>query len=172
VDKQRSRDKVVGDQLPLPWKVGDAQRELDRGLSVVPTRAAVKAAYGDWLREFPLSSFVTFTWSDEAAAGRYVYTDRAAVKDIERFLHRELVYPGQYFGVIEDHQHRNVPHAHVLMEDCVDWRFVHGLWKRSRGFFCSRPAESGAFYYVAKYVLKDGRCAERIFERLGWEGSG
>lgn len=97
---------------------------------------------------------------------RYVYTDRAAVKDIERFLHKELKYPGQYFGGIEDHKHRGVPHAHVLMEDCIDWRFVWQRWKSTRGLFCSRPAESGTFYYVVKYTLKDGRCAERVFERL------
>lgn len=155
----------VGDQLPLPWE--DTERpELECDRLIVPTRRGVINAYADWLQLFPLSSFVTFTWSDDAAQARYVYTDRAAVKDIERFLDRELKYPGQYFGVIEDHQHRNVPHAHVLMEDCVDWEFVWKVWKRSRGFFCSRPAESGAFYYVAKYVMKDGRCADRVFERL------
>lgn len=52
------------------------------------------------------------------------------------------------------------------MEGCTDWRFAWKRWHDSRGLFCSRPAESGAFYYVVKYALKDGRCAERVFERL------
>lgn len=167
---RRDKRDRIGDPLPLPWdELERPGRDCDR--LIVPTRQGVKAAYGEWLQEFPLSSFVTFTWSDEAASGRYVYTDRAAVKDIERFLDRELKYTGQYFGVIEDHMHRDVPHAHVLMEDCIDWNFVWQVWRKSRGFFCSRAAESGAFYYVAKYVLKDGRCAERIFERLRITGA-
>mgnify|MGYP007042367800 CR=1 FL=1 len=163
MNQRMTSGSEVGDQLSLPFK------RRGGGLHVpetVPTRRGVVNAYADWLQEFPLSSFVTFTWSDEAAGCRYVYTDRAAVKDLQRFLDRELCYSGQYFGCIEDHRHRGVPHAHLLMEDCTDWRFAWSIWKRSRGLFCSRPAESGAFYYVAKYVLKDGRCGERVLERL------
>jgi hypothetical protein len=100
---------------------------------IVPTRKGVINAYADWLQSFPLSSFATFTWSDEAAGNRYVYTDRAAVKGIEWFLHREPTYGGQYFGVVEDHMHRNVPHAHVLMEDCLDWHAVWQSWNQTRG---------------------------------------
>lgn len=162
-EREGLRREGFGDQLALPWE----REETDApNALIVPTRRGVIDAYGDWLKEFPLSSFVTFTWSDNAAGARFIYTDRAAVKDIERFLHHELKYPGQYFGVIEDHKHRGVPHAHVLMEDCVDWRWVWKQWHGTRGLFCSRPAESGAFYYVVKYALKDGRCAERVFERL------
>jgi hypothetical protein len=164
-DSQARRRETTGDQLGLPW----SERSIEAPeLLRVPTRRGVIDAYGDWLQHFPLSSFVTFTWSDESAGLRFIYTDRAAVKDIHRFLHDELKYPGQYFGVIEDHKHRGVPHAHVLMEDCVDWRYVWHRWHTTRGLFCSRPAESGAFYYVAKYIFKDGRCGDRIFERLAW----
>jgi hypothetical protein len=156
------KDKgICGDELPLP-------RELRPGgecHGIVPTRKRVVNAYADWLQEFPLSSFVTFTWSNEAVTERYIYTDRAAVNDVLRFL-REANYRGQYFGVIEDHMHRDAPHAHVLMENCTDWRFLWSQWKKTRGFFCSRPAQGGAFHYTAKYCLKDGRCGERIFERL------
>jgi len=164
--KERARvsRETVGDQLEIPWE-REAKGRENSGL-IVPTRRAVINEYADWLQNFPLSAFVTFTWSDAAAGWRYVYTDRAAVKDIERFLHKELAYTGQYFGVIEDHKHRGVPHAHALMEDTLDWRWVWKLWHDTRGYFCSRPAESGAFYYVCKYVMKDGRCAERVFERL------
>lgn len=164
-ERQGTTRESVGDQLALPWEK-ERKASQEPSVLIVPTRKAVIESYGDWLQQFPLSSFVTFTWSDESAGLKYVYTDRAAVKDIERFLHKELQYPGQYFGVIEDHKHRGVPHAHVLMEDCVDWRFVWQQWHHTRGLFCSRPAESGAFYYVAKYIFKDGRCAERVFERL------
>lgn len=163
-EPKRRRREDIGDQLPIPW---EDEREPHEGSGlIVPTRRAVINEYADWLQHFPLSSFVTFTWSDEAAGCRYVYTDRAAVKDTERFLHHELKYAGQYFGVIEDHRHRGVPHAHLLMEDCIDWRFAWQIWHKTRGFFCSRPAEGGAFYYVCKYVLKDGRCGERVIERL------
>jgi len=160
-----SNAEPVGDQLMLPWEVERRTRGL-RDEFVVPTRKGVINAYADWLQEFPLSSFVTFTWSDEQARNKYIYTDRAAVKDILWFLDHELRYAGQYFGVIEDTEHRGVPHGHVLMQDGLDWNQVWWLWKRTRGFFCSRPAESGAFYYCAKYIIKDGRCAERVFERL------
>lgn len=103
-----------------------------RSLSV--TGLFVINAYADWLQDFPLSSFVSFTWSDAAAGCQYGYTDRAAVKDIERFLRNELRYGGQYFGVIEDHLHRDVPHAHLLMEDYTDWRFAWRIWRETRGY--------------------------------------
>lgn len=161
MSKTDKDEGLQGDQLPLP-------RELRPGgefYGTIPIRKRVINAYADWLQEFPLSTFVTFTWSDEAISERYIYTDRAAVKDILRFL-KAMNYGGQYFGVLEDHMHRGVPHAHAIMEDCTDWRFMWSQWKKTRGFFCSRPAQGGAFHYTAKYSLKDGRCADRIFMNL------
>lgn len=151
--------------LTLPW---EAEREevLDRELSTVPCPSAVRRATAEWLQGFPLGVFATFTWSDAAIAERYIYTDRAAVKDVRRFLDKELGYVGQYYGVVEDHMHRDVPHVHMLMEDMLDWRFTWHVWHKSRGFFRSVPAKREAFLYVAKYMQKDGRCAERVFERL------
>lgn len=156
-------------KLGLPW-----ERPEDEGRLLVPgryrgyssSRKRVVAEWGAWLQEFPLHFFVTATWSDKAAQERYIYADRSAVRDFLAFL-RDVRFTGQYFGVVEDHRHRDVLHIHALLEDQGQYmKWYWQEWFASRGLFRSVPAEPKAFGYVAKYILKDGRACDRVFERL------
>jgi hypothetical protein len=106
------------------------------------------------LARFRLNTYVTLTWSDEAAERMHVAGASSAVRAFKQFMRDMGVR--QFFVAVEGHKNREVPHVHAVVQ-------YHGqrtdMWKRwwelTKSMAKVLPVEDGCLSYVTKYIMKD-----------------
>lgn len=132
----------------------------------------ISQAYIEWLADAASwMSFITLTYRDS------VHPD-LAMKHLKRLVHRlnEKMYYKRYrrrvghsyfsYVVGVEYQKRDVLHFHMLVDQYVDFDFIHSYWGNAHGFVRIDPVvtREGVLRYITKYVFKDGTIVPFIRE--------
>jgi len=133
----------------------------------------IAQAYIEWLTgAASWRSFLTLTYRDPVHP-------ETAMRDLRRLIRRlnEDMYGKRYrrrvghsyfsYVVGVEYQVRDVLHFHMLVDEYVDYDFIHGYWGKAHGFAWIEPVtdSQGAIRYVTKYVFKDGHVVPFLREK-------
>jgi len=125
----------------------------------------IAQAYIDWLcTAASWRSFLTLTYREsvhpETAQRHLRMLIRRLNENMYGKRYRRRVghsYFSYLVGV--EYQRRDVLHFHMLVDQYVDYEFIHRYWNNAHGFVWIDPVNDGpgAIRYVTKYIFKDGQ---------------